>query len=244
MLRIRMFSKDNRRLVKSKKQLTRGKNCIFHQGSYFDTATEFEGANLLAQNSSLTGASIGFASYLGAGSKLRMVKIGKYTAIGPNVTNVLGAHPSHHFVSIHPCFYSLLEQCGFTYAKEQLFKEYTYADDDKHYINVIGNDVWIGQNALLMQGVTIGDGAIIAAGAIVIKDVSPYAIVGGVPARIIGWRFEEEDREFLLQLRWWEKKEEWIREHAEVFRDVSVLREICAVEAERGESINAEAWKV
>lgn len=244
MLGIGLFSKDNRRLVKTKKQLTKGKNCIFHQGSYFDTTTQFEGANLLAQKSSLTGASIGFASYLGAGSKLRKVKIGKYTAIGPNVTNVLGAHPSHEFVSVHPCFYSLLKQCGFTYAKEQLFEEYAYADDDKTYINVIGNDVWIGQNALLMQGVTIGDGAIIAAGAIVTKDVSPYAIVGGVPARIIGWRFEEEDREFLLQLRWWEKEEEWVRKHAGAFQDISAFREILAVEAERGESINAEAWGI
>jgi acetyltransferase-like isoleucine patch superfamily enzyme len=68
---------------------------------------------------------------------------------------------------------------------------------------VIGNDVWIGYGAYLSRGITIGDGAVIAAHAVVTRDVAPYAIVGGVPAKLIRYRFEPTVIEALLQLRWW-----------------------------------------
>lgn len=67
----------------------------------------------------------------------------------------------------------------------------------------IGNDVWIGTNAVIMGGVKIGDGAIVAAGAVVTKDVPPYAIVGGVPAKVIKYRFDEATIQELLALQWW-----------------------------------------
>ncbi len=69
---------------------------------------------------------------------------------------------------------------------------------------VIGNDVWIGQNAVIMDGVHVGDGAIVAAGAVVTKDVPPYAIVGGVPARVIKYRFDAGTIKELSELKWWE----------------------------------------
>ena len=69
---------------------------------------------------------------------------------------------------------------------------------------IIGNDVWIGYNATIMAGVTIGDGAIIATNATVVKDVPPYSIVGGNPAQVIKYRFDESTREKLLQLKWWD----------------------------------------
>ncbi len=68
---------------------------------------------------------------------------------------------------------------------------------------VIGNDVWIGYEAVILSGVTIGDGAIIGARAVVTKDVPPYTIVGGVPARPIRRRFPDEAVEALLALKWW-----------------------------------------
>lgn len=68
---------------------------------------------------------------------------------------------------------------------------------------VIGNDVWIGANAVLLRGVTVGDGAVVASGAVVTRDVPPYAIVGGVPARVIRYRFDEELVAELLELQWW-----------------------------------------
>ncbi|WP_026475180.1 CatB-related O-acetyltransferase [Alkaliflexus imshenetskii] len=68
---------------------------------------------------------------------------------------------------------------------------------------IIGNDVWIGYNATILSGVTIGDGAIVAANATVVKDVEPYAIVGGNPAKVIRMRFPEEKIAKLLELQWW-----------------------------------------
>lgn len=76
---------------------------------------------------------------------------------------------------------------------------------------VIGSDAWICAGALLVSGVTVGDGAIVAAGAVVTKDVPPYALVGGNPARVIRYRYDEEERAALLAIRWWDWPEDEVR---------------------------------
>jgi acetyltransferase-like isoleucine patch superfamily enzyme len=86
----------------------------------------------------------------------------------------------------------------------------------------IGNDVWTGFDSIIQSGVTIGDGAVIAAGAVVTKDVPPYAIVGGVPAQIIRYRFDAETREALLRIRWWDWPESKIRTHVDQLASPSV----------------------
>jgi acetyltransferase-like isoleucine patch superfamily enzyme len=75
----------------------------------------------------------------------------------------------------------------------------------------VGSDVWAGTRALIKSGVTIGDGAVIGTGAVVTKDVEPYAIVGGNPARVIRFRHTEEQREALLEIKWWNWQEDEIR---------------------------------
>jgi acetyltransferase-like isoleucine patch superfamily enzyme len=75
---------------------------------------------------------------------------------------------------------------------------------------VIGSDVWISSDCIILSGVNIGHGSIIASGAVVTKDVAPYAIVGGVPAKLIGWRFDQETIRQLLAIRWWEWSDEAI----------------------------------
>ena len=82
---------------------------------------------------------------------------------------------------------------------------------DKKGDIVIGNDVWIGYEAVIMVGVTIGDGAVIGARAVVTKDVPPYTIVGGVPAKPIRRRFPEDVISDLLKIRWWDWPEEKIQ---------------------------------
>lgn len=91
-------------------------------------------------------------------------------------------------------------------------KDVTDAWDNKGDI-VIGNDVWIGYEAVILPGVTIGDGAVIGTCAVVTKDVPPYTIVGGVPAKPIRKRFPEGTIELLLKLKWWDWTEERIRQH-------------------------------
>ena len=87
----------------------------------------------------------------------------------------------------------------------------------------IGNDVWIGQNALIRGGVAIGDGAVIGMGAVVTKDVGPYEVWAGNPARLIKKRFDAETIRRLQELAWWDWPEDEIRQKAHLFGDVQGL---------------------
>ena len=86
-----------------------------------------------------------------------------------------------------------------------------------------GNDVWLGHNAVIMGGVTIGDGAVVGAGAVVTHDVAPYEIVGGVPARHIGWRYPPELIAALERIRWWDWSHETLGERLRDFDDVEAF---------------------
>ena len=96
-------------------------------------------------------------------------------------------------------------------------KNVTEAWDNKGDI-IIGNDVWIGYEAVILAGVTIGDGAIIGTHAVVTKDVPPYTIVGGVPAKPIRKRFDDETIAQLLRLKWWDWSEEQIAQNIQVIK--------------------------
>ena len=96
---------------------------------------------------------------------------------------------------------------------------------------IIGNDVWIGQNAVVLPGVTVHDGAVCAAGAVVTHDVPPYTIVGGVPARIIKKRYPDQMIEKLLKIRWWNWTDAKIRENLEYFYQPEVFVEKFSDEA-------------
>ena len=90
----------------------------------------------------------------------------------------------------------------------------------------IGNDVWIGVEAMILDGVTIGDGAVIGARTVVTKDIPPYAIAVGVPAKIVKYRFEQEVINRLLEIKWWDFSDDKIDAHIEFFREPEITLEI------------------
>lgn len=207
LIKVIWFSIRNRhRHIVLKRKVHIGRDTICEENNYIGEGTVFSGR-------------IGRGSYIGALSNLISTCIGRYSCISNHVSVVIGAHPVSRNVSIHPCFYEPKHNCGFSYVNEAKFAELKYADQQNHFV-VIGNDVWIGQGALLMQGITIGDGSVVAAGAVVTKDVPPYAIVGGVPAKLIRYRYAPETIEKLLQIKWWNWPEHEIREKVELFEDV------------------------
>ena len=92
-----------------------------------------------------------------------------------------------------------------------------YALTEKRNFIIIGNDVWIGANAIILPGVTVGDGAIIGAGAVVTRDVPPYAIMVGVPAKILKYRYTKDDIKKLLKIAWWNWSSEKIARNVDYF---------------------------
>ncbi len=134
---------------------------------------------------------IGMNTYFNSGFIRSYVEIGRYCSIGRDVIIGSGVH-----------VYSGLSTSPFMSNNSPSVESKFFSEAKKRRL-VIGNDVWIGDRAYIMTGVSIGHGSIIAANAVVTKDVLPYSIVGGVPAKVIGQRFSDEIVAKLLELEWW-----------------------------------------
>ncbi len=167
----------------------------------------------LGDNCVLEETVLGAYSYCFGGNDIIYSEIGKFASIATGVRINPVQHPhriraaSHHFTY----------RCS----------HYGFGADDDSLIEwrrsnrcTIGNDVWIGHNAIIMGGVSIGDGAVIAAGAVVTHDVRPYEIVGGVPAVNIGWRYDEDTIAAMLRIRWWDWSHEELAQRVRDFNDV------------------------
>lgn len=162
----------------------------------------FEPPITLGEIEIYSGGFYGAYTYFRSGAIGSLQKIGRYCSVGPGVDIGHGNHPTT-FLSSHPFQYGA---SGFGYWEG--FKKFNHGStvlpkDTVKSAPIIGNDVWIGAKVTINRGVTIGDGAVIAAGSVVTKDVPPYAIVGGVPAKVIKMRFPDEIIEELLELKWW-----------------------------------------
>jgi acetyltransferase-like isoleucine patch superfamily enzyme len=132
------------------------------------------------------------------------LKVGSFCSIGAGLVVFFGGNHRTDWVSTFP----------FGNTPGGLFFKKPNKELDKSNRNVtIGNDVWIGESVTIMYGVTVGDGAVIAANSHVVKDVEPYSIVGGNPARRIKYRFSQEQIEKLLKIKWWDWDDEKIQEN-------------------------------
>lgn len=164
----------------------------------------------IAHHASISNCEIGKYTSVGRFSKLRDASIGKFCSISWDATIGAVSHPYNH-ITTHAFPYNC---------------EFDLCDVNKHYENkkiIIGNDVWIGANSVVLPGVKIGDGAVIGAGAVVTHDIEPYAIVIGVPAKKIKYRFSPEIIAELCRLEWWNWPADKLKETSGVFlKDVNM----------------------
>lgn len=178
----------------------------------------FEDHIRVRENSRIEGR-VGRCTYIGNDCNL-FCDIGRFCSIAPEVMTIIGRHPLDKHVSTSPATYSKFGQCGKSYHYDSSFAEFKGVGCSEVLIE---NDVWIGPRVMIVGGVTIHNGAVVLAGAVVTKDVPPYAIVAGVPAKVIRYRFPEDTIRRLLELAWWDKPDEWLERHAERMDDVDAF---------------------
>lgn len=135
------------------------------------------------------------------------LRIGKYCSIARNVQIFLGGNHRTDWISTYPF------PAFFAAAKD--IKKYGFSKGDV----IIGNDVWLGSNCIILSGVKVGDGAVIGCGAVISQNVEPYAIMAGNPAQFVRWRFDESTRQALQRTAWWDWPEDEI---------IRVLDKLCS----------------
>jgi acetyltransferase-like isoleucine patch superfamily enzyme len=182
--------------------------CRFYPGAAIDPGSVFGKYNVVFANVMITDSSFGDHTFIQKNSAVNCASVGKFCSIAAGVSIGLGQHPAS-YISTHPAFYSSSQPIAKTFSAKDNFVPLRRT--------VVGHDVWIGQNAMVMDGVTVATGAIVAAGAVVTKNVPEYSIVAGVPAKVIRYRFDENVRDGIIKTRWWDQDEQWLEANCGMF---------------------------
>jgi acetyltransferase-like isoleucine patch superfamily enzyme len=169
----------------------------------------------------IASSTIGAYSYVGRNSRIVHADIGRFCSIASETKVGMGTHTLDK-LSTSPIF---------TEKKNGTAHSWTCVSNVNPYKRVtVGNDVWIGVRVMIMGGVSIGDGAVIAAGSIVTKDIPPYSVAAGVPAKVIRYRFPQDVINRLEALKWWNLPDEVLKEHIHLFQqeniDVDVVEKL------------------
>lgn len=191
-------------------------NCEFYYGAKISNSV-FGNYNTVFNDVIMDFCMIGDYSYVQKKTTIFNAQIGKFCSIASGVSIGPGFHDTNR-VSTHPSFYDNSTPLSFVFAKEK--------ENSSVKRTIIGDDVWIGERAILIDGVKIGTGAVIAAGAVVTKDVAAYSIVAGVPAKEIKKRFPDEVVLQLLSSKWWLHPEDWLKENYIYFHDIEAFLEL------------------
>lgn len=161
--------------------------------------------------SSVSCSTMGRNSFCGYDCDIFHTDIGSFTSIASGVILGGARHPME-WLGMSPVFYK---------GRDSIKTKFVEFELPPPKRVTIGNDVWIGRNAIVLPGVSVCDGAVVGAGAVVTKDVPPYAVVAGNPARVIKYRFDEDTIESLLEMEWWYLSDDEISDFASLCREPS-----------------------
>jgi acetyltransferase-like isoleucine patch superfamily enzyme len=186
------------------------KNFSISKLTLIDKTSSFSSFTRVNRFVKIVNTSIGRYSYIGSGCFINNTQIGHFCSISWDCSIGLASH-TMSYISTSPIFTERHNGTGYSWSSISI--------DNTPPLVIIGNDVWIGTKVIILSGVTIGDGAVIAAGSIVTKNVAPYSIVGGVPAKFIRFRFDEEIINNLLIIKWWDKPDSELKSKINLFQD-------------------------
>lgn len=174
-------------------------------GSKVDISSKVE------SGTSFIGSSMGRHSFCGYDCDIFYTDIGNFTSIASGVILGGARHPME-WIGMSPVFYK---------GRDSIKKKFVEYELPPTKRVKVGSDVWIGRNAIILSGVNVGDGAVVGAGAVVTKDVPPYAVVAGNPARIIKYRFDDDMINSLISIKWWNLDDDKISQFASLCKDPS-----------------------
>ena len=170
---------------------------------------EIDKTSKVESGSNLVNVKMGKHSFCGYNCEMTNVDIGSFCSIANGVIVGGGIHPIE-WVSTSPVFYA---------GRDSVQSKFSEHERKNVLKTIVGHDVWIGQNCLIKQGLKIGNGAVVGMGSVVTKDVAPYTVVAGVPAKYIKKRFDEKIIEDLEKSKWWSFSDSELKYYAKYFKE-------------------------